>query len=678
MADWLTRLRAACTSLTVRITAGAIALLVAGIGLATVLLVQQADADTLAAEQERELRDAVRTAEVLSQRVIELQRALQVTAARLDAATLADPLRLAAFMDGNPVLRGLFSNLFAATPDGRMQVYADAAGTRHPGIDVSDRDYFRRTVAEQRAIVSAPLPGRVSGEPVIIFTYPLRNADGLYGVLGGALRLASRDLLAMLVGEPKSESEALVVVTDAEGRILAHPLRERVAQSIAVEPALAAVFAQWRADGGAVEPAGLRMAAPLDMVSAAGVAGPDWMVWRVLPRAEVLAPLHAARRHTLLWAAGLVGLMSLALWRLLRHLLQPLLQLEHRAQHLFDNAQDPLAGWPAAGGEIGRVSRVLRRVGAERAQLEARNAQVLQQLGSVMSAAPVGILFTRDQRFELVSAECCRLFGRSEAQLLGQPARIIYASNADYDELGPKVRAAFVAGESYVGEHSMLRADGTLFWARLRGRPVDHGDPAAGTIWTLNDIGEQLAVRERLQWSASHDTLTGLGNRRAFEQALQRVFATTPRTQPAALVMIDLDHFKPINDSAGHAAGDAMLVAVAAAICSAVRTNDLVVRLGGDEFGLLLENCGQDDALRVAAKVRAAIAAISLPWEGRSLGVGASLGVVALGGAVAGEMVGEMADPKAWVGAADAACYADKASGRASGGAARPALRVVA
>ncbi len=216
-----------------------------------------------------------------------------------------------------------------------------------------------------------------------------------------------------------------------------------------------------------------------------------------------------------------------------------------------------------------------------------------------------------------------------------------------------------------------MRADGSRFWGQLRGRPVSDGDPAAGTIWTIADITDQVAAREQLEWSATHDPLTGLANRKLFAQRLARVLEGRPRSIPAEVVMIDLDHFKPINDRAGHAAGDAMLKAVAAAITSRVRASDLVVRLGGDEFALLLERCAHETALRIAENVRQAIGAIALDWEGQTLRVGASLGVASL--AV------ETAGVDDWLAQADAACYAAKAAGRdaVKAAARRPALRVV-
>ena len=140
------------------------------------------------------------------------------------------------------------------TAGGRMLVYADSAGIRRPAIDLGDRGYFRRTVAERRPIVSEPVPGRISGEPVVVFTQPLVDAHGaVFGVLGGALRLASRDLLGEVDGAAE-EAEVLRVVTDAQGRLLTHPLRRQLLQPVGGEQRLAEAFAEWERIGAPVEP----------------------------------------------------------------------------------------------------------------------------------------------------------------------------------------------------------------------------------------------------------------------------------------------------------------------------------------------------------------------------------------------------------------------------------------
>lgn len=284
------------------------------------------------------------------------------------------------------------------------------------------------------------------------------------------------------------------------------------------------------------------------------------------------------------------------------------------------------------------------------------NAALLAKLRSVLAAAPVGIAFTRDQRFELVSLALCLQFGREEQDLLGRSMRVVFGSDTDYEAFVAAVEVSLQADEPYTGEYRMMRADGTLFWAELRGQRHDPEDPDAGTIWTFTNVDRRIAERTELEWSATHDPLTGLANRKAFELQGKRVVEALPRSLPAALVMIDLDRFKPINDTEGHAAGDAMLKAVANAITSQVRAGDLVVRQGGDEFALLLTRCPPEAALRVAENVRAAVAAIALPWQGKELRVGASLGVASLSE--------HTQDFDAWTAQADAACYKAKADGR--------------
>lgn len=656
MNAWRLTLASALRSLKLRITLGVVATLVAGIGLIAIVLVNRAEHDTLRAHHQRELSEAARTAALLSRNVIDLQRDLQAAAGRLDPAALADDDAVARFIESLPVLRARFATVFVASPDGRIRALAGSKGVHHPDINLRDRDYFRRTVGEGRPIVSEPVASRLSGEPVIILTYPVHGANGVAAVLCGTLRLASRDLIADLVSVQESDADALLVVTNARGLVLAHPDHRRVMQPLAEEPRLAVAFAAWVAQGSPLEPSGLGLEQPGEIVSAAVSVGPDWVVWRARPEAELLNPFRSARREAVGWAAGLIGLLSIAMFAFLWWLLRPMVLLERRAQHLFDGHFEDGAGWPKASGEIGRLGRVLRHVGAERAQLEAFNTQVLRKLSSVMSAAPIGIAFTRDQRFELVSAEFCRLLGREEHELVGQLTRFIYVSDDDYQELGALVRAAFQSGHAYSGEWPMTRADGSSFWASLRGNPVDPSDSSAGTIWTIGDVSDQKVEKEQLTWSATHDPLTGLANRKLFEQRAASVVAALPRSLPTAIVFIDLDRFKPINDSAGHAAGDAVLRAVAAALTSQVRASDLVVRLGGDEFALLLEHCGPESAMRIAESVRVAIDAIAVPWDGRLLSVGASLGIACVSE--------DETRVDEWLAAADAACYAAKAAGR--------------
>lgn len=644
------------SSIRTRITLGGVVALALGIAATTFVLVRQAEQNTLSSQRERELQDAAQSAGMLSRRAVDLQRALVATANTLTPAVLADRARLTTFIADKPVLRGLFSGVFLANRQGDVLLLTQADLVQYPSVNIADRAYFQQMLSENRPVISDAIQSRVSIQPIITFASPLVSGGEVYGLLGGTIRLSSRDLLAEAVQQGEAESGLLQIVTDASGRILSHPDRSRIMESLATEPRMAMGFERWVAAGASVEPAGLLMEQAGEVLAVAGVPGPNWVLWRALPESELLAPLRAARREALSWAAGIVVVASLGVFGLISVLLRPLLLLQRRALHLFDADHDIDTGWPRSRGEIGEIVRVLRQVGSERSQLEQINADVLARLGLVMAAAPVGIMFTRGMRFELVSAEFCRIVGRPESTLLGQTAEILFGQSDDAARLAEAATAAFDKHALYLGEWQMQKADGSVFWARLRGQLVDHTQPDAGTIWTLTDSTEQVALRQQLEWSAGHDPLTGLANRKVFERRAGEAFDARPKSIPAAVIMIDLDRFKPINDSAGHAAGDAMLKAVAETITEHTRATDLAARLGGDEFAVLLERCPPEAAERIAHDLRRAIAKLVLPWEGRELSVGASLGLAPL--------TMNTDSVASWVQAADRACYEAKAAGR--------------
>jgi len=649
-------LKALVLSLKFRLTLVSVAALGLGIALNSVSLVGRADRDLLRAQQLREIEQSVRSAAVLARRVADYQAALQHAGAGLDRAVLGEPRRLQDYLEGQRVLRGMFSSVFFADAGGRVQVLIDEQGVHLPEMQIDDRAYFRRALSLGQAVVSEPLRSRDLGQPVVVFVELIRRNGQVQGVLAGSLRLDGKALTADLVDSVRS-SDASLAITDTQGRVLAASdsrllLGTLDKDSLHFDAALRA----WRGQGAPLDPGGMQFAQPGQMVSAAGVPGPGWVVWRSLPEEVLLRPLHRARQQALIGALALMAALAVLLWMLFAWLLAPLARLSDRARTLFDGQRQDL-GWPADGSEIGELARVLRHVSAERARLESVNGEVLNKLVSVLSSAPIGIAFTRRGKFELVSAEFCRLIGRSERELLGQSTRIIYAEpDRDYAALGQRVIEAFQTGQPYLGEWQMARADGSPFWAELRGRPVLASDSQAGTIWTVSDVSAQVDERETLAWSATHDLLTGLSNRRTFLHRLEQMFSHRADEGAAQLIVIDLDRFKPINDQAGHAAGDAMLKLVAAAISACVRAGDLVVRTGGDEFAVLLAPCQHPAALRIAETICIAITGIALSWNRHSLRVGASLGVAALSPLT--PSVG------AWLAAADEACYAAKAEGR--------------
>ena len=209
------------------------------------------------------------------------------------------------------------------------------------------------------------------------------------------------------------------------------------------------------------------------------------------------------------------------------------------------------------------------------------------------------------------------------------------------------------AGRPARSELRMLRRGGDHVWVDLAVVPIPSDDGSVLVLSQALDISDRKQLELKLRRLADEDALTGIYNRRRFEAELTREAARVRRHGgSAAVLLLDLDGFKAVNDTRGHAAGDALLVRVAEALRSSLRGIDVVGRIGGDEFAVLLPETGEAGARAVGAKVRDAVR------EQCGHGVTASLGHAVL--------VGALADADAALVEADAAMYAAKA-GRRSG-----------
>ncbi|SFU05008.1 PAS domain S-box-containing protein/diguanylate cyclase (GGDEF) domain-containing protein [Kosakonia arachidis] len=178
-----------------------------------------------------------------------------------------------------------------------------------------------------------------------------------------------------------------------------------------------------------------------------------------------------------------------------------------------------------------------------------------------------------------------------------------------------------------------------------------------GSVLVIQDVTESRKMLRQLSYSASHDALTNLANRVSFENHLKHLLLTVQEFhQHHALVFIDLDRFKAVNDSAGHAAGDALLREISSLMLSMLRSTDILARLGGDEFGLLLPDCNIESARYISGRIVEAINNYPFKWEGHSHRIGASAGISLIDETnyQASEVMSQ----------ADIACYSSKNNGR--------------
>ena len=288
---------------------------------------------------------------------------------------------------------------------------------------------------------------------------------------------------------------------------------------------------------------------------------------------------------------------------------------------------------------------------------EQRLAASESRYRAIFDSAAEGImLLDAALRIVQVNPAFCEITGYAAEEVLGRKPSMLGSGRHDR-AFFRELLATLAAAGRWQGEVWNRRKDGDLYVQWMSAVRIGEADAPEGFVATMTDITSRKQTEEKLRFRANHDALTGLPNRRLFEDRLQSAIASALRHgERFALMLVDLDRFKGVNDRFGHLAGDALLVEVGRRLELCVRASDTVARLGGDEFAVILgEVGGREDAAEVAERICAAMA---LPFElGEGVAhIGASVGI-ALGpqdDADAGELQRR----------ADAALYAVKHDGR--------------
>lgn len=214
--------------------------------------------------------------------------------------------------------------------------------------------------------------------------------------------------------------------------------------------------------------------------------------------------------------------------------------------------------------------------------------------------------------------------------------------------VGEDLNSLYVTLENLVGDSFDI--DLTMLHIR-RGRDDER------LVFVLRDDSDRRRQEERLSWEATHDSLTQLLNRRAFTASLIKCLSEAGRQDVrSVLMLIDLDHFKPVNDEGGHLLGDDLLRQLADLFKDSVRQSDTVARLGGDEFGIILPACGLARAEALAEHIRANVEALRIKQDGRSFGVTTCIGLT--------ELTPRDSGPREVMARADEGCYIAKSRGR--------------
>ncbi len=241
----------------------------------------------------------------------------------------------------------------------------------------------------------------------------------------------------------------------------------------------------------------------------------------------------------------------------------------------------------------------------ERLRNETMLKQLLTEQQALLDNALVGIVMIRHRKILRCNRRFREMFGYENQTLEGMSMRLLYADDETFQLAGARAYAT-QNEDPLSGSLEMRKADGSLFWIEATGRILDPANPQEGSIWIFTDISERKAAESRAHFLAYHDQLTGLPNRSLAQDRLQLAIRTAERNETKlALLILDLDRFKTINDSLGHSAGDRLLIEVSRRLSNALRETDTISRLGGDEFLVLLPDLPETEhCIHVLDKLR--------------------------------------------------------------------------
>ncbi len=325
---------------------------------------------------------------------------------------------------------------------------------------------------------------------------------------------------------------------------------------------------------------------------------------------------------------------------------------------VLENARAVHDAGGAIAGYEGTIADITGRKRAEQAVFaEKERAQVtLQSIGDAVISTDA------EGRIEYINPVAEALTAWPLAEARGQPIGAVLKLVNELTREPVETSLSGVLGRSGGAaptDHSVLiTRTGTEVAIQESAAPIcDRAGKVMGAVVVFHDVTAERRLKRALAWQASHDALTGLINRREFDSRLHSALLSAQRGEGShALLYIDLDQFKVVNDTCGHQAGDRLLRDVTGLLQSRVRASDTIARLGGDEFEVLLEGCTLEQATRIAEGARQAIRDFRFVWGASTLSVGASIGIVEISAAT--ENVANV------MSAADIACYAAKDAGR--------------
>ena len=498
---------------------------------------------------------------------------------------------------------------------GNRSERSDLLGTDFSGRSfVQDARRYRRTIWSDTYLSAR---GRIVVAIAVPMTLPGPGGMESQGALVAELNL---DDLSRFAREVGLAANVLPIVVDRRGQIVVHPdpARSLRQENISHLPVL-------RNSANKMPHTALFRLDNTDYIgSTTPIDGPDWVTLVAQPTAQAFATV----RSTML-ALGVASLLALSLALLAAFLVSRRMtrRVAEFGRHIQSVAEGDYRRFipTASTNEIENLAQSIRRMA--RAVLEREDS--LRLAASVFESSAEGILITDpQQRILSVNPALIAITGYQPHEVLGKTPAMFKSGRQD-TEFYRQMWADIAQTGFWRGEIWNQRKNGTVFPELLTISAVrDADDNICNYIGSFFDISERKLAEERIQFLAHHDALTQLPNRTLLNDRLHQAIAKSKRNQDlTAVLFLDLDRFKLINDTLGHHVGDRMLTRVADMLQGILRETETVARLGGDEFIIIIPELAEVERAATVARKVIDMLAVPLVMDGRVLHVTASIGI---------------------------------------------------
>ncbi|MDD3936026.1 alpha/beta fold hydrolase [Rhodoferax sp.] len=588
-------------------------------------------------------------------------QALQTVAAKIGQELIDQPGRLQSTLEERPVFQELFNGgTFVTGLDGVAMASVHTTTDRR-GVAYLDRDYVAGALKQGRASIGRPVVSKTSHVPILGMAVPIPNAQGqVIGALAGVINLALPGFLDGITRSQYGQGGGYVLVAPQYRIIVTASDKARIMEVLpprGTSPTIDRFFDGTEGTEVFVNLLGVEVLASVKRVPVA-----DWYIGVTLPTYEAFAPIQALQQRMLL-AASLLTLLAGALtWWLLRRQMAPLEATAQTLAALADQRQALHTLPVTRADEVGQVIHGFNRLLTDLVQQQQGLKESEERYRTAFQTIPDAVTITRlsDGSYLEANDGFTRLFGWTRDEVLGKTSHDLGIWH-NWDHRKQLMDAMQKNGQCENLEAEFVTKDGKVLTTLVSANalPLD-GEPCMLAV--THDITQRKLAQDQIHNLAFNDPLTGLSNRRLLMDRLQQALvASVHQQRQGALLLVDLDGFKSLNETLGHDKGDALLLQVAKHLLTCVHEGDTVARLGGDEFVILLEYMARgahEAATQAEAVGEKILQALNQPYpfDGSTHHSTASIGVT-LFGAVSESAVEPLKR-------AELAMYQAKAAGR--------------